>query len=132
MRLPFKLLGLIILFLFAAHVASYGGAINQPVPVTPFIRTATPDTGMPGDVVTVMGDALDKKHVAEVYLTDGKRDVKVEILEQSEDSIRFRLPAKVAPGRYSLMVLTVDEPKYIEQPVYFTVKGELRPPETGN
>jgi hypothetical protein len=112
-------------------VASYGGT-SQLVPTTPFIRTATPDSGMPGDVVLVEGQALDKKHVAQLFLTDGKADVKLEILEQSESSIRFKLPAKVAPGRYSLMVLTADDPKYIEQPVYFTVKGELRPPETGN
>ena len=131
MRLPFKLLGLIILFLFAAHVASYG-ARNELPAATPFIRTATPDTGMPGEMVLVEGQALDKKHVAQLFLTDGKVDVKLEILEQNEASIRFRLPAKVAPGRYSLMVLTTEDPKYIEQPVYFTVKGELRPPETGN
>ena len=30
---------------------------------------------------------------------------------QCEEAIKFRLPAKVAPGRYSLMVLTAGEPK---------------------
>ncbi len=129
MRFTMKLLGLIFLFLFAAHTASYGA--DQPVPVTPFMRTVTPDNGLPGDILTVAGQALDKARVKELYLTDGKKDIKAEILEQSEEAIKFRLPAKAAPGRYSLMVLTAGEPKYIEQPVYVVVKKESKPPETG-
>jgi hypothetical protein len=89
----------------------------------PRMTTVTPDTGKVGDVLTVEGENLQKAGVAELYLTDGKHDTKVEIVEQSATSIKFKIPAKAKPGRFSLMILTSGkDPKLIEQPVKVTIE----------
>jgi len=72
--------------------------------------------------------------VAGLYLTDGKVDIKVPIIEQTATSIKFRIPSEAKPGRLALMVLTKDKPpRLIEEPVKITVESEttsstIRPP----
>ncbi|MEX2261287.1 MAG: hypothetical protein WD696_05015 [Bryobacteraceae bacterium] len=88
----------------------------------PRMTTVEPPNGKVGDVLAVAGENLDKVHVTEIYLTDGKKDHKIEMTEQEASSIKFKLP-KTDPGRYSLMLLTAGkEPKLIEQPVKVTVE----------
>ena len=59
----------------------------------------------------------------EVYLTDHTFDMKVKVLDQTEDSIEFRIPPFVKPGRLQLLVKTAGkEPVLLEQPVYITVE----------
>jgi len=61
--------------------------------------------------------------VAKVYLTDQKKDMVVEVTEQTATSLKFKIPATAAPGRFALMLLTSGkEPKLIEQPVKLTVE----------
>jgi hypothetical protein len=103
-------ISLIVLTVLALSVAAFA----QPVPR---MTTLDPMAGKIGDVITVSGEYLQKAYVAKVYLTDGKNDLQVEVLEQTETTIKFRIPAK-ATGRMALMVLTAGkEPQYIEQPV---------------
>jgi hypothetical protein len=91
----------------------------------PWINSADPPSGKAGDTITVKGANLGSDRVATLYLTDGKADFKVTILEQTSDSIRFRIPAVPAPGRLALMVLTRGvEPQLIQQPVKITVEVE--------
>lgn len=81
-----------------------------------------PDSGKIGDVIVVTGENLQKDTVAKVFLTDGKNDVAVEIVEQTAASIKFKIPAKAPNGRLALMVLTVGkDAKYIEQPVKVSI-----------
>jgi len=88
----------------------------------PRMTSVDPDTGKAGDVITVSGEHLDKGEVSEVYLTDGKKDTKVQISEQSASSIKIKIPDKLN-GRFALMVLTGGkEPKLIEQPVKVNVE----------
>jgi hypothetical protein len=55
-------------------------------------------------------------------LTNTTGDVKVQVVEQTSVAIKFKLPEKVAPGRYNLLVLLVDEPeRLIEEPARLTV-----------
>ena len=90
---------------------------------SPRMKTVEPTSGKAGDELTVIGENLDTKFVREVYLTDGKNDFKVEVTLQAADTIKLKIPAKVKPGRYSLMVLTAEKvPKLIEQPVKCTVE----------
>ena len=90
---------------------------------TPVMRAVTPETVKAGETATVAGDYLDKSRVADLFLTNAQGDIKVEILEQSVSSIKFRVPAKAAAGRYNLLVLLVDlEPKLIEEPARLTVE----------
>ncbi len=114
-----SLVALLLILLFATAI---------PLPVHaqadfPRLNSVTPDTGKAGDVLTVEGENLDRRLVKELYLTDGRNDVKTEIVEQSDTAIKFKIPDSAKPGRFALMVLTGgNEPKLIEQPVKVNVE----------
>lgn len=97
---------------------------------TPQMRTVQPDNGKIGSVLRVHGVYLGKASVDEVYLTDHTFDMKVKVLDQSDDSIEFRIPPSAKPGRLELLVKTTGkEPVLIEQPVYITVEEPKDTPE---
>lgn len=90
---------------------------------SPRMKSVEPTNGKTGDELTISGENLDTKYVKEVYLTDGKNDIKAEVTQQTAEAIKIKIPAKAKPGRYALMVLTAEKvPKYIEQPVKCTVE----------
>lgn len=81
-----------------------------------------PRTAQVGTVITITGKALDKEHVDEVYLTDHRFDMKVKVLEQSDTTLKIRVPPFAKPGRLQLLLLTSgDKPAYLEQPLYVQV-----------
>jgi len=86
----------------------------------PLLSTVDPDTGKEGDTVSAKGQNLGKKQVCEMYLTDGKHDIKATILDQAEEEIKFKVP-KADAGRYHLMILDANRSHFIEQPVVFTI-----------
>jgi hypothetical protein len=89
----------------------------------PRMSTIEPGNGKAGDELTVAGENLAKPGVSKLFLTDGKNDLEVQVSDQSEKAIKFKIPATAKPGRFSLMILTGGkEPKYIEQPVKVTVE----------
>ena len=112
-------LSLVISLLVAASFASYAQS------AMPRMTSVDPPNGKKGDVITVSGENLAKDAVAKLYLTDGvneKNDIQVEIVEQTATSIKFKIPAKAAPGRLALMILTTTKPaQLIEQPVKVTI-----------
>jgi len=94
----------------------------MPQAAMPRMTVVEPGNGKVGDVLTVAGENLEKSNVAEVFLTDGKLDLKVAVSEQAATSIKFKIPPKATAGRWALMILTTGkEPKLIEQPVKVTV-----------
>ena len=89
---------------------------------TPVMRTVNPESIKAGEFATVSGEYLDKSRVKELYLTNNTGDIKVQVVEQTSASIKFKLPEKVAPGRYNLLVLLVGDPeRLIEEPARVTV-----------
>ena len=95
----------------------------------PQMQTVDPASAKTGDVVTVTGDNLGPNIVAALYLTDGKADTKVEVTEQTDTSIKFKIPAAAKTGRFALMVLTKGkDAKYIEEPVKVLIEPPLVPP----
>jgi hypothetical protein len=111
MRLSF-----VTAFLVAASFVSYA---QQAMPR---MASVEPDSGKVGDSIVVTGENLQKDAVAKLFLTDGKNDTPVEIVEQTATTIKFKIPAKTANGRLALMVLTAGkDAKYIEQPVKISV-----------
>ncbi len=85
---------------------------------TPMMRSVDVETAKAGDVITITGEYLDKARVAEVYLTTGKAEYKMTIVEQAETTLKAKVPEGVQPGRLRLMVLTKGvEPQLLEQPV---------------
>src|SRR5215467_6186312 len=88
----------------------------------PRMSSAEPGNGKAGDVITIAGENLQKDTVAKVYLTDGKNDTEVQIVEQNATAIKFKIPAK-ATGRLALMILTAGkDAKLMEQPVKVQVE----------
>lgn len=87
------------------------------------ITSVDPMNGRAGDTIGATGESIDASKVEELYLTDGTNDIRVEMIEQTETLIKFKIPANVKPGRYSLMIKTKGpEPKLLEQPVKLTVE----------
>ena len=109
-------LSLIAYLLLGAGTVAFG---QQAMPR---MTSVDPLNGKIGDVIAVTGENLQKDAVAKVFLTDGKNDTPVEVSEQTATTIKFKIPAKVAPGRLTVMVLTTGkDAKYIEQPVKVTI-----------
>jgi len=97
----------------------------------PMLQAVEPASGTYGDVLVLTGTNLDQGTVAALYLTDGKNDTKVMITEQSATSIKFRIPAGIAKGRFALMILTQGkDAKFIEEPVKVTVEAPAVPPSS--
>jgi hypothetical protein len=89
----------------------------------PRMMSVEPAAGKSGDELTVTGENLEKTNVADVFLTDGKNDLKVAITDQAPTTIKFKIPESAKPGRLALMILTRGkEPKLIEQPVKVTIE----------
>ena len=105
----------------AGVCAVLGFALLAQAP-SPRLTTVTPMEGKAGEEFVTAGENLEKKNVADLYLTDGKNDMKVQIVEQNEKEIKFKPPVSVKPGRYSLMLLTGDKTRYLEQPVKLTIQ----------
>ncbi len=77
----------------------------------------------PGEIVTVSGEGLGVKNVDEIYLTDHKFDMRVKVVEQKDNTVKFRVPPFAKPGRMQLLFLSKgDEPKLLEQPVYLLIQ----------
>jgi hypothetical protein len=111
-------LSFVVSLLVAASFAAYA---QQAMPR---MISVDPPNGKRGDVVAVTGENLQKDLVSKVYLTDGKNDLIVEVTEQTDTSIKFKIPAKAA-GRLALMILTAGkDAKYIEQPVKLTIDAD--------
>lgn len=95
----------------------------DPYPATPLMKNVEPDHARPGDTVTATGDYLNKNRVAELFLTNGKIDYRVEIKTQTDTKIVFKVPVATPTGRYNLMVLvTGKDLKLIEEPVTLVVE----------
>jgi len=87
------------------------------------MTTVDPAISKVGGVVSAAGENLDKDNVAELLLTDGKSDLRVQITEQTAASIKFRIPEAAKPGRFSLVIrTTTTPPKEYQQPVKLTVE----------
>ena len=73
------------------------------------------------NAASAKGENLEKAKIGELYLTDGNKDFKAVITEQSETEIKFKVP-QVAAGRYRLMIVTANRSSMLEQPVVITVE----------
>jgi hypothetical protein len=110
------------LFLLALYAVDPKSAPDDPQAETPFIKSVDPGEAKPLEVILATGLALDRTHAADLFLTDGKEDYRVEILEQAFGRIKFKVAGSTPPGRYRLMVLTTKTSMLIEQPAFLTVK----------
>ncbi|HTB19434.1 MAG TPA: hypothetical protein VK708_15040 [Bryobacteraceae bacterium] len=87
----------------------------------PNCSAVDPDTAKSGDTVNITCENADKAKVSDLYLTDGKDDTKVAVMERTADKIKFTVP-RVKPGRYHIAFLTANKASMVEQPVVLTVE----------
>src|SRR5579862_8865356 len=94
-----------------------------PKDQVPQMDNVEPKNGTVGSVLKATGAFLGKAKVDEVYLTDHTFDMMVKVLDQTDNSIQFRIPPSVKPGKLQLLVKTTGkEPVLLEEPVYITVE----------
>lgn len=89
---------------------------------SPKFTSVAPENGAAGTEFVVQGENLTKDLVGWVYFTDGKNDSKCEIKDQQAKTVKIKAPADIKPGRYSLMILTADKSRFIEQPVKVNIQ----------
>jgi hypothetical protein len=87
----------------------------------PRCTSVDPDIGKKGDLITAKGENLGKTGIAELYLTNGTKDTKVDISDQSDVELKFKIP-EIPAGRYRLLILTANRASLVEQPVVVTVE----------
>ena len=87
----------------------------------PKCTAVDPDTAKTGDTVNVTCENVDATTIAELYLTDGKDDTKVAVVERTNDKIKFQVPS-IKAGRYHIAFLTANKASFVEQPVVLTVE----------
>jgi hypothetical protein len=116
------LVALVTFFILFSGTAAALRAEDKGDDIRSLLHSVAPDTASPGDTVVATGERLTTKYLAELYLTDGKDDIKVEILKQTETEVTFKVPPGVK-GRFRLMILSAGvEPKLAEQPVRLVVQ----------
>ncbi len=102
----------IMMILFPAVATGDGGPVPQPA-----IRMLDRYYANPGEPVLATGLYLNRRLVAELFLSDGQRDVRAELMKQSDGEIVFRVP-DVPLGRYRIRLLVSGTtPKIVDQPV---------------
>jgi hypothetical protein len=119
-----------VLLLAGLAAVTVTALAKDPAPQAIHVREVSPAEGKAGDVLTAYGDCLNAERVLEVYLTNGFTDYKVEVLEQTEHSFTFRIPAAVPAGRYRVAVVGNESPSVLEQPAFVKVI-EAKGPPTG-
>ena len=111
-----------ILSVMALAVGLFGQE-SSAVRVSTQASRLEPKVAKPGTVLTIIGAQLGRNRVEEVYLTDHKFDMKVKVLEQTDGSLKIRVPPFAKPGRQQLLLLTPGENgSYLEMPVYVTIE----------
>jgi len=87
----------------------------------PVCNSVNPESAKKGQTITVKGENLGKAGVAELYLSDGQIDTKVDVASETDTEIKFTIP-EIKPGRYHLLILTANGESFIEQPVIITIQ----------
>jgi len=87
----------------------------------PRCTAVDPDTAKSGDTVNVTCENINKSTVADLYLTDGKDDTKISVMDHTADVIKFQVP-RIKPGRYHIAFLTANKASMVEQPIVLTVE----------
>ena len=109
-----------LMFVTSLFCFGLAGALSAQAPQ---MNDVQPNGGKVGAVLRIHGVSLGKAKVDEVYLSDHTLDMKVKVLDQKDDTIEFRIPPSVKPGRLQLVVKTAGkQPLILEQPVFITVE----------
>jgi len=87
----------------AGFALTFNLRIN-PGQISTVIMDMTPDRTAPDGIVTLTGFGLGQSMVRDVYLMDARGNHRVDILEQTNTTLRFRVPADMSSGRKRLVI----------------------------
>src|SRR5437773_1046568 len=79
-------------------------SIDRGLPSRPWVDWIEPHTAKAGALVTAVGVSLDRSHVLDLILSNLEETALTHIVEQSDVSIRFRVPQNLAAGRYTIVL----------------------------
>src|ERR1700674_178337 len=112
---------LALVFLLAAiPVARLLAWRIPPTPPVTIMQQVNPEEAAPGQTVTVTGYALDAANIRDVYLIGARKEYRVEILDQANRALSFRVPS-VRAGRLRLASIAPGYAELMEQSVFLTV-----------
>lgn len=95
-----------------ATLPTQGAVMDQVIPAE----------ARPGTVVTVNGYALDPGHIDEIYLvTENDVSYRVEIVNASGDTLRFKVPLKIPAGLMRIAIKAPDKAGLLDQMLYLKV-----------
>lgn len=121
-RWTFALVAVFILISGVTLCAAAGNDDKDKEETRALIQEVAPMNVRAGDTAVASGINLGKKWVLDLYITNGTDDVKVDVIEQTDKQITFKVPAGLN-GRYRLMIMTnAVDPKFIEQPVRILIE----------
>jgi hypothetical protein len=120
-----KILFTLVFFLVAIPVARLlAWRIPMTLPIT-VMQQVIPEEAAHGQTVMVTGYPLDAANVRDVYLIDASKEYRVEILDQANRALRFRVPS-VPGGRMRLAFIAPGYGELMEQSVFVTVLESRR------
>jgi VWFA-related protein len=88
--------GDLVVLASSGHFGGSGSGVALPRAMN--LSRLNPPIASVGDVVTASGDDLDNSKVKAVYLTDGKHTFETHALEQTGNTIKFKVPEGTQPG----------------------------------
>ena len=116
-RFSFWFFAVILAFVLASILLAGAASVRST------ISRLDPNYGRPDDLITAYGEHLGANNVADLSLTDERCYALVNITEQSETTIRFRIPSMLEKGDYKVLIHPVGRyTTSIEQRVTLTVK----------
>ena len=115
-------LGIVTLALTAGNMLF----AQEPAKGASYLKEIAPFEARAGQTLIGRGENLNQERVIELYLSDGKNDYRVEILEQSKDAIRFKLPGVLPEGKLRAALVS-DDLMILEQPVFVRIVKSVAP-----
>lgn len=90
-------------------------------PTAAVIEKVTPAEAKTGDVVAITGAGLGEANIRAIYLTNGKSDFKMEVTEQNDTLIRFRVTKDAPSGNLRLVFQDAKDGTMLEEPAFVKV-----------
>lgn len=112
-----------LLLLLIASVPAWAGTVKDEIRGTPIIRNVEPATAKAGTEVVAKGINLGASYIEKLFINAGEKHIPVVISLQTDDTIKFTVPANAKAGKYDLFVLVqAAEPLLIQEPVKLQVE----------
>ena len=110
----------VLLFVWMLMVPLAVSAADLPTGAA-VVDKVSPAEAKPGDVVAITGAGLGTYNVKAVFLTNGKDDFKMEVIEQGNTVIRFRVVKGTPAGNLRVVFEDAKDGAMLEEPAQVKV-----------